>query len=165
MDETVEMTEECRAILQRKPPTKMKDPGSFTLPVEFERQEEVRALMDLGASVNLMPLPMFERLVIGELKPTMMTLQLADRSLVKPWGVVEDILVKVGKFEFPVDFVVLDMVEDTKIPFILGRPFLATAKAKIDVAKGMISLKANGTRKNSKFVSSRLSQRSNMMLS
>src|ERR1044072_4307492 len=84
MDETVEMTEECSAILQRKFPTKMKDPGSFTLPVEFEGQEEVKALTDLGASVNLMPLSMFERLAIGELKPTMMTLQLADCSLVTP---------------------------------------------------------------------------------
>src|ERR1044072_8981733 len=73
MDETVEMTKECSAILQRKLPTKMKDPGSFTLSVEFEGQEEVKALTDLGASVNLMPLSMFERLAIGELKPTMPT--------------------------------------------------------------------------------------------
>src|ERR1044072_9784813 len=92
----------------------MKDPGSFTLPVEFEKQEEVKALTDLGASVNLMPLSMFERLAIGELKPTMMTLQLADHSLVTPWGVVEDVLVKVGKFEFPMDFVILYIVDDTK---------------------------------------------------
>ena len=70
--------------------------------------------------------------------------------MVTPWGVVEDVLVKVGKFEFPVDFVILDMAEDTKIPLILGRPFLATAKAKIDVAKGMVSLKANGKRKKFK---------------
>src|ERR1044072_2555196 len=114
MDETVMLTEECSAILQQKLPIKMKDPGSFTLPVEFEGQEEVRALIDLGASVNLMPLSMFERLKIGELKSTMMNLQLADRSIIFPWGVVEDVLVKVGKLEFPTDFVIVDMDEDKK---------------------------------------------------
>jgi hypothetical protein len=128
----------------------MKDPGSFTLPVEFEGQEEFKALTDLGASVNLMPLSMFERLKIGELKSTMMNLQLADRSIIFPWGVVEDVLVKVGKLEFPADFVIVDMDEDKKIPLIMGRPFLATAKAKIDVAKGLVSLKANGKRKDFK---------------
>src|ERR1044072_4386212 len=111
----------------------MKDPGSFTLPVEFKGQEEVRALTDLGESVNLRPLSMFKRLSIGEMKPTMMNLQLADRSLVIPWDVVEDVLVKVGKLEISPDFVILDMDEVKKIPLILGRPFLATSKAKIDV--------------------------------
>ncbi|WP_368970869.1 hypothetical protein, partial [Bacillus cereus] len=74
-NEIVELTEECSAILQRKLPPKRKDPGSFTLPVNFGASKEVRALCDLGASVNLMPLSMFERLNVGELKPTMMMLQ------------------------------------------------------------------------------------------
>ena len=85
MDETVMMTEECNAIIQRKIQVKVKDPGSFTLLVEFEGKEgEVRALTDLGASINLMPLSMFERLGIGELKHTMISLQLAVRSIVFP---------------------------------------------------------------------------------
>ncbi|XP_057432471.1 uncharacterized protein LOC130725241 [Lotus japonicus] len=140
-NEIVELTEECSAILQRKLPPKRKDPGSFTLPVNFGASKQVRALCDLGSSVNLMPLSMFERLNVGELKPTMMMLQLADRSIVAPWGVVEDVLVRVGVFEFPVDFVIIDMDEDSKIPLILGRPFLATSQAKINVGKGTISLR------------------------
>ncbi|XP_057434358.1 uncharacterized protein LOC130727097 [Lotus japonicus] len=120
-NDTIELTE-CSAILQRKLPPKRKDLGSFTLPVNFGASKEVRALCDLGSSVNLMPLSMFERLNVGELKPTMMMLQLADRSIVTPWGVVGDVL-------------------DSKIPLILGRPFLATSQAKINVGKGTISLR------------------------
>ena len=91
---------------------KVKDPRSFILPVEFEGKEEVRALIDLDASVNLMPLSLFKRLGIGEVMSTMMTLQMADRSLVRPSGACEDVLVKVGKLVFPVDFVILDFDED-----------------------------------------------------
>ncbi|XP_057432257.1 uncharacterized protein LOC130725011 [Lotus japonicus] len=140
-NDIVELIEECSSILQRKLPPKRKDPGSFTLPVNFGASKEVRALCDLGSSVNLMPLSMFERLNVGELKPTMMMLQLADRSIVTPWGVVEDVLLRVGEFEFPVDFVIIDMDEDSKIPLFLGRPFLATSQAKINVGKGTISLR------------------------
>ncbi|XP_057426043.1 uncharacterized protein LOC130719431 [Lotus japonicus] len=129
-NDIVELTEECSAILQRKLPPKLKDPGSLILPVNFGASKEVRALCDLGSSVNLMPLPMFERLNVGELKPTMMMLQLANRSIVTPWGVVEDVLVRVGEFEFPVDFVIIDIDEDSKIPLILERPFQATLKRK-----------------------------------
>src|ERR1044072_207231 len=144
MDEIVNMTEECSAIIQRKLPVKMKDPGRFLLPVEFEGKEGTNGLIDLGASVNLMPLSMFERLKIGELKPTMIQLQLADRSIRTPWGVCEDVLIKVGKFVFPADFVILDMDEDSDMPLIFGRPFLATAKVKIDVEKRVVSVKAYG---------------------
>ncbi|XP_057432285.1 uncharacterized protein LOC130725041 [Lotus japonicus] len=140
-NDIVELTEECSAILQKKLPPKRRDPGSFTLPVNFVASKEVRVLCYLGASVNLMPLSMFERLNVGELKPTMMMLQLADRSMVSPWGVVEDVLVRVGEFEFPVDFVIIDINEDSKIPLILGRPFLATSQAKINVGKGTICLR------------------------
>ena len=144
MDEIVELTEECSAIIQRKLPVKIKDPGKFLLPVEFEGKEGTNGLIDLGASVNLMPLSMFERLNIGELKPTMIQLQLADRSIRFPWGVCEDVLIKVGKFVFPADFVILDMDEDSDMPLIFGRPFLATAKVKIDVEKRVVSVKAYG---------------------
>nr|KYP40295.1 hypothetical protein KK1_038367 [Cajanus cajan] len=100
-----------------------------------------KALCDLGASINLMPLSIFKRLGIGEVKPTMITLQLADRSVTCPYGVVEDVLVKVDKFIFPTDFVVLDMEEDAKVPIILGRPFLATGRALIDVQQGELMLR------------------------
>src|ERR1044072_5778000 len=122
----------------------MKDPGKFMLPVEFEGKGETNGLIDLGASVNLMPLTMFERLRIGELKSTRMQLQLADCSIVYPRGVCEDLLVKVGKFVFHADFVILDIDEDADMPLIFGRPFLATAKVKIDVFKRVVSVKAYG---------------------
>src|ERR1044072_4089251 len=140
-DATVELTEEVSAIIQQKLPPKLKDPGSFTLPVEIGNIKVGRALCDLGASINLMPLTVYERLKIGNLKPTNMTLQLAARSIAYPYGVVEDVLVKVDKFIYPVDFVVLDVQEDSKVPLIFGRPFLATGNAEIDVAKGLMSLR------------------------
>src|ERR1044072_5034231 len=146
IDGVIDMTEEVSAIIQKKPPVKMKDPGKFMLPVEFEGKEESNGLIDLGASVNLMPLSMFERLNIGELKSTRIQLQLADGSFVTPWGVCEDVLIKVGKFIFPADFVILDMKEDDAMPLIFGRSFLATAKVKIDVFKRVVSVKAYGER-------------------
>ena len=100
-----------------------------------------RALCDLGASINLMPLSIFKRLGLGEARPTTVTLQVADRSLKHPRGVIEDVLVKVDKFIFPVDFIVLDMEEDKEIPIILGRPFLATDRAMIDVQRGELKLR------------------------
>src|ERR1044072_2878963 len=146
MDEVVAMTEEASAIILKKSPVKMKDLGKFMLSVEFEGKEESSGLIDLGASVNLMPLSMFERLDIGELKSTRMQLHLADGSIVTPWGVCEDVLLKVGKFVFPADFVILDMKVDMAMPLIFGRPILATAKVKIDVFKRVISVKAYGKR-------------------
>ncbi|XP_075479313.1 uncharacterized protein LOC142520196 [Primulina tabacum] len=99
------------------------------------------ALCDLGASINLMPLSVLRKLGLGEPKPTRMSLQLADRSVKYPRGLIEDVLVKVDKFIFPVDFVVLDMEEDIEMPLILGRPFLATGKALIDVQEGKLRLR------------------------
>ncbi|XP_057452805.1 uncharacterized protein LOC130744657 [Lotus japonicus] len=121
VDETVVLTEECSAILQRKMPKKRRDPGSFTTPVVVEGVTEVEALCDLGASINLMPLTMYERLNLGEVTPpTMLSLQMADHSLKTPYGIVEDVMIKVDKYVFSVDFLVLDMEEDEKIPLILG---------------------------------------------
>src|ERR1044072_6651190 len=91
-----------------------------------------------------MPLSMFERLKVGELKGTMMQLQLADRSIVTPWGVCEDVLVKVGKFVFSADLVIIDMEEEADLPLIFGRPSLGTAKVKIDVEKRVVPLKPHG---------------------
>ena len=139
--ETVNLTEECSAILQRKLPQKLKDPGSFTIPYTIGNAIFERPLCDLGASINLMPLSIFKRLGLGEARPTTVTLQLADRSLKHPRGVIEDVLVKVDKFIFPADFIVLDMEEDKEIPIILGRPFLATGRAMIDVQRGELKLR------------------------
>ena len=139
--ETVNLTEECSAILHRKLPQKLKDPGSFTIPCTIGNAIFERALCDLGASINLMPLSIFKRLGLGEARPTTVTLQLADRSLKHPRGVIEDVLVKVDKFIFPAYFIVLDMEEDKEIPIILGRPFLATGRAMIDVQRGELKLR------------------------
>ena len=139
--ETVNLTEECSAILQRKLPQKLKDPGSFTIPCTIGNAIFERALCDLGASINLMPLSIFKRLGLGEARPTTVTLQLADRSLKHPRGIIEDVLVKVDKFIFPAYFIVLDMEEDKEIPIILGRPFLATGRAMIDVQRGELKLR------------------------
>ncbi|XP_047170548.1 uncharacterized protein LOC124838881 [Vigna umbellata] len=140
-DETIMLTEECIAIIQQKLPPKLKDPGSFVIPCEIGNITGGKALCDLGASINLMSFSIFKRLGIGEVKPTMITLQLADRSITYPYGIVEDVLVKVDKFIFPADFVVLDMEEDAKVPFIFGRPFLATGRALIDVEQGELILR------------------------
>lgn len=139
--ETVSLTEECSAILQKKLPPKLKDPGSFTIPCTIGNQFFGKALCDLGASINLMPLSIFQQLGLGEAKPTSVTLQLVDRSYAFPRGIIEDVLVKVDKFIFPSDFIVLDMEEDREVPIILGRPFLATGRTLIDVQKGELTMR------------------------
>ena len=140
----VNLTATCSAIIQKKLPAKMKDPGSFTIPCSIGKYEFKKALCDSGASMNLMPLSVVQRLSLGELTSTAITLQMADRSMAQPEGILEDVLVKVGKFVFPVDFVVMKMEEDTEVPFLLGRPFLATGVALIDVQKGELTLRVGG---------------------
>ncbi|CAJ2679650.1 unnamed protein product [Trifolium pratense] len=139
--ETVELTEECSAIVLKKLPPKLKDPGGFNIPCTIGNSHFDKALCDLGASINLMPLSVFRKLGLQEPTPTNISLQLADRSIAHPRGIVEDVLVKVDKFIFPADFVVLDMEEDEDVPIILGRPFLATGDAIIEVKKGKLTLK------------------------
>ena len=139
--EIVNLTEECSAILQRKLPQKLKDPSSFTIPCTIGNAIFERALCDLGSSINLMPLSIFNRLGLGEARPTTVTLHLVERSLKHPRGVIEDVLVKLDKFIFPTDFIVLDMEEDKEIPIILGRPFLAIGRAMIDVQMGELKLR------------------------
>ncbi|XP_062093874.1 uncharacterized protein LOC133799900 [Humulus lupulus] len=142
--ETVALTEECSAIIQKKLPQKLRNRSSFTIPCTVGNFHCERALCDLGASINLMPLFIFRRLSLGEARPTTVTLQLSDRSLTYPRGIIEDILVKVGKFVFLADFIVLDMEEDEDVPIILERPFLVTSQALIDVQKGELRLRVQG---------------------
>ncbi|XP_073017812.1 uncharacterized protein [Primulina eburnea] len=142
--ETVKLNEECSAILQKKLPQKLKDPGNLTIPCIIGSTHVNEALCDLGASINLMPFSIYRDLELGEVKPTTITLQLVDRSLTYPRGIVEDVLVKVDKFIFPADFVILDMEEDQNAPLIFGRPFLVTGKALIDVHKGELTLRVGG---------------------
>ncbi|XP_021750418.1 uncharacterized protein LOC110716092 [Chenopodium quinoa] len=136
---TVALNAECSAILQNTLPKKLGDPGSYSIPVKLGDIEINRALCDLGASVSLMPLSICKKLQMGELKPTRISLQLADRSVKFPLGVLEDVPLRVGKFFIPCDFVVMEMDEDVNVPIILGRPFLATAGAIIDMKKGKIT--------------------------
>src|SRR5436190_4430344 len=140
--ETVMLMEESSALLKNKLPPKLRDPGNFSIPCTIGNIKFNNALCDLGASVNILPYSLFKKLNIGKVKPTKMTLQLADRSIIHPRRIVEDVLIKVDKFIYPVDLVVLDMAEDRSIPLILGRAFLKTARAIIDVDEGKIILRA-----------------------
>ena len=138
------LTEKVSAIIQSKTPVKYKDPGSPTISVNIGGTCIDKALLDLGASVNLLPYSVYKQLGLGELKPTNITLSLADRSVKIPKGIVEDVLVKVDKFYYPVDFVVLHTEPiasgPNHVPIILGRPFLATANAIINCRNGVMQL-------------------------
>jgi hypothetical protein len=146
--ECYELQGQASALIQHKTPSKLKDPGSFTIGCQIGEKFLKGALMDLGASVNVMPLSLFRKLNIGTLQPTSMTLQLVDKSIRKPVGIIEDVLVRIDKFILPADFVVLDVGDDSThdngIPLIFGRPFMATAGVKINVLKGTVSLKVLG---------------------
>ncbi|XP_058733326.1 uncharacterized protein LOC131604928 [Vicia villosa] len=138
-NETVTLSAECSAIIQNNMPPKLKDPGSFSIPCVIGKFVIDKALCDLGASVSLMPLSICEKLKLGELRPTRMSLQLADRSVKFPVGMLENVPVRIGQFYIPTDFIIMDIKEDPNIPIILGRPFLATAGAIIDVKKGKLT--------------------------
>ncbi|KAJ9536000.1 hypothetical protein OSB04_un000828 [Centaurea solstitialis] len=146
--ETVALTEGCSALLTKKIPPKMKDPGSFTIPCSIGGKTIRRALCDLGAGINLMPLSVFTTLGIGEARPTTISIQLADKSIVWPKGKIEDVLVQVDKFIFPADFIILDCEVDQEVPIILGRPFLATGRTLIDVQKGELTMRVHDQRVN-----------------
>ncbi|GJW68857.1 DNA-directed DNA polymerase [Tanacetum coccineum] len=122
-------------------PQKERDPGSFTLPCFINDNYFDNALVDLGASVSVMPLWTYLNLGLDELAHTRLTGELADRSVKYPKGIAENVLVGIGKFTFLIDFVILDMPDDIKVPLILGRPFFSTARAKIDVYKRKITLR------------------------
>nr|GEX35539.1 reverse transcriptase domain-containing protein [Tanacetum cinerariifolium] len=128
---------ECLSIIEKK----LGDPGRFLIPCDFSEFENCLALADLGVSINLIPLSIWKKLRLPTLNDTKMVLELADRTISKPTGVAENVFVKVDKFYFPADFVVLNFVADPRVLLILGRPFLSTAHALIDVYEGEIILR------------------------
>ncbi|GJT27308.1 hypothetical protein Tco_0907583 [Tanacetum coccineum] len=131
-EESIRLNARCSVVLQNQLPPKEKDLKSFTLPCSIGRLTVRNALTDLGASISIMPFSMFKRLGLGKLKPINMIVEMADRTTQVPKGIIENLLVKIDKFIFSIDFVILDMVEDL--------PLLATALAKIDVFRKQISL-------------------------
>nr|GEZ48950.1 DNA-directed DNA polymerase [Tanacetum cinerariifolium] len=145
-DKLIELTktplnENCLAVVLKKLQEKLGDPGHFLTPCDFTGLDNYLALADLGAGINLMPLSIWKKLRLPTLNDTKMVLEFADRTISKPTGVAENVFVKVGKFYFPVDFVILDFVVDPRVPLILGRPFLSTAHALINVYEGEITLR------------------------
>ncbi|GJU44572.1 reverse transcriptase domain-containing protein [Tanacetum coccineum] len=135
------LNEHCLAVLLKKLPEKLGDPDKFLIPSDFLRMDDCLALADLGASINLMPLSVWKKLSLSELTPTCMTLELVDRSISRPIGITEDVYVKVGKFQFPADFVVVDFDADPRVPLILRRSFLKTRRTLIDVYEGELTLR------------------------
>nr|GEX84417.1 reverse transcriptase domain-containing protein [Tanacetum cinerariifolium] len=145
-DKLIELTktplnENCSAVVLKKLPEKLGDPGHFLIPCDFTGLDNCLSLADLGASIYLMSLSIWKKLRLPTLNDTKMVLELADRTISKPTGVAENVFVKVGKFYFLADFVILDFVADPRVPLILGRPFLSTAHALIDVYEGEITLR------------------------
>ncbi|CAN6694956.1 unnamed protein product [Malus baccata var. baccata] len=145
--EVVHVSENVSAILQRKLPPKCKDPGSFTIPCVIGNTRFKSAMLDLGASINVMPYSVYASMNLGALKHDGVIIQLADRSNAYPKGVLEDVLVQVDHLVFPADFYVLEMDESDhapSLPILLGRPFMKTAQTKIDVAKGLVTMAFGG---------------------
>ncbi|KAM1818314.1 hypothetical protein ACFX11_000120 [Malus domestica] len=145
--EVVQVSENVSAMIQRKLPPKCKDPGSFTIPCVIGNTSFKSAMLDLGASINVMPYSIYASMNLGKLKNDGVIIQLADRSNAYPKGVVEDVLVQVNHLIFPADFYVLEMDESDhalSLPILLGRPFMKTAQTKIDVAKGEVTMAFGG---------------------
>ncbi|XP_075110430.1 uncharacterized protein LOC142181310 [Nicotiana tabacum] len=140
--EIMALTKECSSRIQSKLPQKLKDPGSFTIQISIGKHVVGRALYDLGARIDFMPLSVFKQLGLSEPHPTTIILRLADRSLAHLEGVIEDALIQVGSFIFPADLVILDYEPNKVVPFILKRPFLATGRAIIDVCEGKMKMRA-----------------------
>nr|GEU86063.1 reverse transcriptase domain-containing protein [Tanacetum cinerariifolium] len=147
---TTLVNKNCSAVILKKLPEKLGDPGKFHIPCDFPELVECLALVDLGASINLMPLLIWEKLSLPELTPTQMILELADRSTTRPAGIAEDIFVKVGKFHFLTDFIVVDYVVDPRVPLIPGRPLLRTGRAFIDVYNEELTIRVNDEAKTFK---------------
>ncbi|GJR98485.1 reverse transcriptase domain-containing protein [Tanacetum coccineum] len=135
------LNEHCSAVILNKLPKKLGDPGKFLIPCDFPGMDECLALADLGASINLMPLSVWKMISLPELTPTCMTLELADHSITQPIGIAKDVYLKVGKFKFLADFVVVDFDVNPRVPLILGRSFLKTRRALIDVHEGELTLR------------------------
>ena len=140
----VSLSSTSNVVIQKNLPMKMQDLDSFTIPCTIGNYEFGRALCDTRASINLTPLSFVKRLSLGELTSATMTLQMANITIAEPEGMLKDVLIKVRKFIFPMDFTVIDMEEDKQIPLLLGRPFLAIGAALIDVKKGELTLSVGG---------------------
>jgi hypothetical protein len=140
----IKLTKECSVAILNISPTKKKDPGCPTIDCSVRGQPFNNALFDLGASVSVMPKAVFDNFSYSTLEPTSMCIQLADQSILYPVGIAENIPIKIRDFFVPVDFVVLDMQPDSKVSLILGRTFLSTANAHIDVGVGEIRFNING---------------------
>ncbi|XP_026377999.1 uncharacterized protein LOC113272369 [Papaver somniferum] len=141
-NEVMSVGENVSAILQKKLPPKYKDPGSFDIPVVIGNKRFGKAMLDLGASVNVMPAFIYESLNLGPLKETRIVLELVDRTNVYPIGIIEDVLVQVNQLVFPANFCVLEMDSrsDASIPLLLGRPFMKTVKTIIDIDKETLTM-------------------------
>nr|GEX96718.1 reverse transcriptase domain-containing protein [Tanacetum cinerariifolium] len=124
--------ENCSAVILKKLPKKLGDPGKFLIPCGFS-ELKCKALTDLGASINLRPLSVWKKLGLPKLIPTRMTLKVANRAICTPAGIARDVFIPVGKFTCPADFIIVDYESDPRVPLILGRPFLRTTRALIDV--------------------------------
>ncbi|XP_016168729.1 uncharacterized protein LOC107611297 [Arachis ipaensis] len=140
-DEPVVLTKECSALVQKRLPQKLPDPRSFLIPCAIGTINFEKALCDLGSSINLIPLFVMKKLGIQEVQPAMISLEMAEKSLKRAYDMVKDVLVKFEDLYLPADFVILDTGEDRDNSIILERPFLATAKALIDVEKGELVLR------------------------
>ncbi|GJU63659.1 reverse transcriptase domain-containing protein [Tanacetum coccineum] len=140
------LIENCSTVIMKKLPEKLGDPGRFLISCDFTKMPQCMALADLGASINLMPLGIYQKLKLPELVPTKMSLELANGSLAYPTGIAEDMLVKVGQFSFSADFVIVDYEVNYRVPLILGRPFLRTARVLIDVYGEELILRDDGER-------------------
>ncbi|CAM8890221.1 unnamed protein product [Rhodiola kirilowii] len=141
------MSRNVSTVIQRKVTPKCGDPGTYTIPCTIGNIQIENCMLDLGASINVLPFSIYSCLRIGPLKPTGLTIQLADRSCKQPEGKIEDVLVQVGKLVFPVDFYVLKMENGgptDHAPILLSRPFLKTSKMKIDCGSGMLSMEVEG---------------------
>ncbi|GJV44337.1 reverse transcriptase domain-containing protein [Tanacetum coccineum] len=132
---------ECSAIIMNRVPEKLEDPGKFLIPCALQELDRTSALADSGASINLLPHSIYKKLGLEALTPTRMTLELANRSISHPMGIAEDIVVRVDGFTFLADFVVVNFEPDPRVPIILGRPFLRTAKALIDLYEEKLTLR------------------------
>nr|XP_009591467.1 uncharacterized protein LOC104088498 [Nicotiana tomentosiformis] len=141
--EMLKQIQTCIVVVTRPIAEKLSDPRNFTIPCIIGNYAFAKALCDLGERINLIPLDIYKRLGIGRARPTSMLLKLADRKVKRPSGILDDVLVQVGKFVFPTDFVILDCRVDKEIPIIFGRPFLSTRRALIDCETGELKMRLN----------------------
>nr|XP_009765575.1 PREDICTED: uncharacterized protein LOC104217122 [Nicotiana sylvestris] len=142
-NDVVNMTHRVSSIIATSPVQKKEDPRAFTIPCTIGERDFANALYDNGASINLMQLAIYKQAGLGMPRPTSMRLQMADRYIKRPVGIVDDVIVKVGKFHLPADFVIFDCDVNKEILIILGRPFLATGRALMDLEQNEIKFLVN----------------------